>query len=175
MALDPAKTIHDAAWTLLTARSGWTSLFLPGNRLNAASMINVPLADQIKQAPSDFPKITIDVQQDDDGQRGPRVFGMNNTSFSASTVDYPVPVRVQLRIRIVHDTTALSDQLAAENQTRAALLTKGPQMGVSWVRSSILSTRRRIERSPDTGNTRRTVSDMTLTVEGEPMLSLLVA
>lgn len=175
-ALDVTKTLYDQLWTLINARTALDSLVKAGNRINDATAQNAGIVDRIKTAPADYPKITIKATAEDEGNKAPRVFGQNSASFSSSTMDYPVPMKNTFIITVTHDTNVLGNQTIVEAEIKGAIASKGPNLGLTWVRTHTIQTRRKETKGPDsTGNTLRGLSEITVIIESNPMYSQLVA
>ena len=173
---DPQLTLYTQVWAMLEASPAFLEAFpKPALRIKST----VPKAgqrDEELRAPADAAKIKIDVAEEIDNDRAPKVFGQNSTTFTAAVVDYKVPLRLALTIKIVHESTKLQDQTPKEAAVRGALLARGRTLGLAWVTDSILrGTKRREETSPDTNNQRRTISLMRLEVTARPKLSQLTA
>ncbi len=173
--LDTSLTVYNQLWTLLEASPTFTSLVLVGNRLKATAQ-RVSERDAVKSAPADFPKVRIDIADETDNDRSPKVFGQNTTTFTASDCDYGVPIRLNVTIKIVHDDTRLAYQTPVEAAVRGAILLHGRNLGIDWVTNVVMQgAKRAVENSPDTNGTQRTISKIRLEVTARPKLSLLTA
>lgn len=176
MPLDVQDTIFQRVWELLEASTAFTDLVKLGNRIKD----DEPKPEQRDRAksgdaPADFPKVRVKVQDDAGGRGAPRTFCMNATDFTPATCDYGVPMTLNLEIVIVYKADSdLTKQTPLEAAIRGALLSRGPNMGIGWISGTEWrEPSRRPERNAETGTTERPVTRLRLTVNARPMLTLL--
>lgn len=174
MALDTAKLLHDQAWTLLEADSGFASAVKPGNRLKQTDKEYQAKAD-IKRQPSDFPCCLIRVAGEslnDPVSQTPQTFGMNAASYTSATADYGVPGTLTLLVKIIYDKMQLTTTSPVESYVKRALLSAGPRFGLNtWVSGFRLTMKRADKKNEETGYSLRTVAEYTLTFQIRPKLS----
>ncbi len=171
--LDVQLVVYNRVWELLEDSDSFCSIFQDGNRLKSTAA-RISDRDKAKSGPGDYPKIRIDVAEETDNERAPRTFGMSRTDYAAKTCDYGIPIALNFIIKIVHDSTILGTQTAAEAAVRGAILANGTNLGIAWIGNSILrGSVRREENSVDTGGALRTISRIKLVVSARPKLSAL--
>lgn len=175
-ALDVQAAVYARVWALLEARSDFTSRVKLANRIKS-SQRDATQRDGIKTDPASFPKVRITVAEDTAHDKPPMPI-----CDDPALVDLPVPMTLNVDIKIVHDKTILESQTPLEAAVRAGLLSAGRTLGLlgpngrPYVSNFVCrGVKRGDETSADTGNELRTIARMRLVVTARPMRSFLIA
>lgn len=169
-ALDVDLVIHDRLWTLIEADAGLQAAL--GAQLKATDTDRL-IRDRAASMPAQFPKIVIEHQGGTEHGNPPSTFGQS--AGGASVCDYGVPMSRRFAIRVVYDRLELNQQTPTEAMLRRAIMASGRTLGVQWVTNVSISGERRDQINELTGNTKRPVLSLIVTVEARPRLSLLAS
>lgn len=143
--------------------------FLVGTRQDASKNPSI-------STPNGYPQLHLEVVGGAQTQSGPRVFGMNDPSFTPTThADMVVPAIVQLRFMLVHRNMVWEQQQPSEIGLEKFLNSLQPNMGLSLGMTWSWSLTRANEKSELTGGERRTVSRRLITANVRPYHSALIA
>lgn len=172
MALDWKTTLYDQIWALLEANATFTTSVKSGCRIKAD---DPDVMRQISQSmPSDFPQLKIELKRAKEAQGTPRTFGMNSTSYSPSTCDYPVPISQDVLFTITYDALRQASDTPIEATIKSVLYAKFPKLGLSFVNGFTINEERDLtSKAPETAKTLRRIVKMTVTVTGHIKASQL--
>lgn len=170
MALDVDMVIHDRLWALIEADAGLQAAL--GAQIKATDTDRL-IRDRAASMPGQFPKIVIEHNGGTEHSNPPSTFGQSGGG--ASVCDYAVPMVRRFAIRVVYDRLELSQQSPTEAMLRRAIMASGRTLGIQWVTNVSMNGERRDQISELTGNVKRPVLSLIVTVETRPKLSLLTA
>ena len=172
-ALDPDLVIYNRLWTLIEADAGLQAAL--GTQLKATDVDRL-IRDRAARMPAQFPKLVIERKGGIEHGNPASTFGQ---AGGGSTVcDYAVPMTRRFAARFVFDRIEIDQQTPTETMLRRALLASGRTLGiVSTCRVSNISftSEYREEISELTGNVKRPVLSLMISVDCRPLLSQLTA
>lgn len=167
MALDAPKAIYTQLWTLLEASPAFAAAFPAGNRIKRTVTDGGQFPERVKTAPGDFPQIRMDMPGGSQGVNAPKYFhGVADTK-----PDHAVPMRLQYRVTIIHDSLDETLALPKEAAVMNPLLNAAPRIGLAYVGGCELS--QWLRRAQKHGDTLRLESTATITVSAAPNRSQL--